>query len=179
MEIREAAAMLNNDRFNTMKEMVWSDLGCGNGTFTLALATLLSPGSQVYAIDHNAASLQQVPQNYNQVSIQKYQADFIHGNFPFHAIDGILMANALHYVQHKADFIKKTAAILKQDGCFLIVEYNTDQPVPVWVPFPASFTTLQSLFQDAGFSTVQQLSERPSVYGHAPLYSAIIKRSVQ
>ena len=176
MEIKEAAAMLNNDHFDTSKETVWADLGCGNGTFTLALATLLLPGSLIYAIDSNAASLQQVPLHYRQVSIKKYKADFVNDTLPFNAIDGILMANALHYVRHKSIFIKKIAAGLKQDGCFLIVEYDTDQPVPVWVPFPVSFAALQGLFQDAGFSTVRQLSKRPSVYGHAPMYAVAIKK---
>ena len=86
------------------------------------------------------------------------------------------MANAFHYVQHKDAFIKKIAVHIKQGGRFLIVEYNTDQPVPIWVPFPVSFTALQSLFRDTGFNIVRLLSERPSVYGHAAMYSAIITR---
>ena len=86
------------------------------------------------------------------------------------------MANAFHYVQYKNAFIKKAVTFLKDDGRFLIVEYNTDEPVPVWVPYPLSFTSLQNLFRDVGFNTVQLLSERPSVYGHASMYSAIIAR---
>lgn len=176
MQLNEAAAMLDNDHFHTTEQMVWADLGCGSGTFTLALAGLLSPGSFVYAIDSNAAALQQIPSGYNQVSIKKYQSDFISDRLPLGKVDGILMANALHYVQHKVDFIKKTTAFLKDNGRFLIVEYNTDQPVPVWVPFPVSFASLQNLFGDAGFNTIRLLNERPSVYGHAPLYSAVITK---
>lgn len=176
MEIKEAAAMLYNAYISTTEKMIWTDLGCGNGTFTLALAAMLSPGSLVYAIDTNAASLQQIPSGYKQVSIEKHKADFITDKLPFSNVDGILMANALHYVQNKNTFIKKVAARLKEEGCFLIVEYNTDQPVSVWVPFPVSFTTLRNLFQNAGFNTVQQLSERPSLYGHAPMYSAVIMK---
>ena len=86
------------------------------------------------------------------------------------------MANALHYVQHKDAFIKKTALALKAKGRFLIVEYDTDLPVPVWVPFPLSFASLQSLFRGVGFNAVRLLNERPSVYGHAPLYSAVITK---
>lgn len=174
MEIKEAAAMLKNDYFNPAKKMIWADLGCGNGTFTLALAAMLSPGSLVYAIDTNAASLQQIPSGYKQVSIEKHKADFITDKLPFSKVDGILMANALHYVQNKNAFIQKVATYLKEEGYVLIVEYNTDDAVPVWVPFPVSFTTLQSLFQDAGFNTVRLLSEHPSVYGHTHLYSAIV-----
>lgn len=176
MEIRDAAAMLKNAHLDASKQTVWADLGCGSGTFTMALASFLLPGSLIYAIDSNAASLQQIPAPYRGVDIQKHKADFINEVLPFNAIDGILMANALHYVQHKNIFIQKIVTGLKQDGSFLIVEYDTDQPVPVWVPFPVSFGALQRLFRDAGFGTVMQLSKRPSVYRHAPLYAAMIKR---
>ncbi len=176
MQLNEAAAMLDNDHFHTREQMVWADLGCGSGTFTLALASLLSPGSFVYAIDSNAAALQQIPSGYNRVSIKKYQSDFISDRLPLGKVDGILMANALHYVQHKDAFIKKAASALGDQGRFLIVEYNTDLPVPVWVPFPLSFASLQSLFRGAGFNAVRLLNERPSVYGHAPLYSAVITK---
>lgn len=70
MQLNEAAAMLDHDYFRTTEQMVWADLGCGSGTFTLALASLLSPGSFVYAIDRNAAALQQIPSGYNWVSIK-------------------------------------------------------------------------------------------------------------
>jgi ubiquinone/menaquinone biosynthesis C-methylase UbiE len=176
MELDEAAAMLDNDHFHVAGQMVWADLGCGNGTFTLALANLLLQGSLVHAVDNNAAALKQIPSGYNQVSIEKHKIDFVGDVLPFDKVDGILMANALHYVQYKDAFIKKVITFLKDDGRFLIVEYNTNEPVPVWVPYPVSFTALQSLFRDVGFNTVRLLSERPSVYGHAPMYSAIIAR---
>ena len=35
----------------------WADLGCGDGVFTLLLAELLPPGSNVYAVDRDAADL--------------------------------------------------------------------------------------------------------------------------
>ena len=175
MRLDEAAAMLGSDFYSTDK-MVWADFGCGNGTFTLALATMLSPGSFVYAIDSNATFLKQIPLSYNQVSIEKHKADFIHDKLPFEKVDGILMANSLHYVQHKDAFLKKSTTFLKKDGRFLVVEYNTDQPVPVWVPFPVSFIALQGLFKNLGYNAVRLLGERPSVYKHAHLYSALITR---
>ena len=64
MEIKEAVAMLKNDYVNATKKMIWADLGCGSGTFTLALAAMFVPDSLVYAIDTNAASLQQIPSGY-------------------------------------------------------------------------------------------------------------------
>ena len=36
---------------------VWADLGCGDGIFTLALHSLVGPGSEIYAIDNDRHAL--------------------------------------------------------------------------------------------------------------------------
>jgi methylase of polypeptide subunit release factors len=61
MELIEAAKMLENDSFNSLQKERWADLGCGSGTFTIALAGLLKPQSIIYAIDTNASALKQIP----------------------------------------------------------------------------------------------------------------------
>ena len=48
MEIRDAAAILKNAHLDASKKTVWADLGCGSGTFTMALASFLFPGSLIY-----------------------------------------------------------------------------------------------------------------------------------
>lgn len=57
MEIREARGMLSHQESDNQKKVTWADLGCGSGTFTLALAELLSAGSHIHAIDHVAHQL--------------------------------------------------------------------------------------------------------------------------
>lgn len=37
----------------------WADLGAGTGAFTLALADLLGPKAQIYAVDQNARALRE------------------------------------------------------------------------------------------------------------------------
>jgi hypothetical protein len=46
-----------------------------------------------------------------------------------------------------------------------------------WVPYPISFLTLKKLFNDVGFSFVEKISERPSVFNRANLYSAIVEHT--
>jgi len=48
MTFDEAAALIADPRID---RTTWADLGCGDGTFTRALATLLPPGGVIHAMD--------------------------------------------------------------------------------------------------------------------------------
>ena len=161
--------------FNITDKSVWADLGCGTGTFTLALADLLSPGSIIYATDSNNAAMKNIPDTYGNAEIKKLPRNFVTDQLPFPALDGILMANSLHYVNDKPTFIRKISNQLKEKGCFLIVEYDTSIPNN-WVPYPQTFFSLQELFSAAGFSSIQKLNSMPSIFGRAMMYAAIIER---
>ncbi len=174
MEPTQATAMLTHSAFRLQQPGQWADLGCGSGTFTLALAGLLLPGSLLYAVDIDAAVLRRLPDEYNQVTIQKHLLDFEAQPLPFTQADGILMANSLHYVKDQYTFIQKAAALLQPGGRFLLIEYDTDK-ANTWVPYPLSFASLVTLFQRAGFA-VKKLREMPSAYNTAKLYSAVAER---
>lgn len=154
----------------------WADLGCGTGTFTLALATQLEAGSIIYAVDKSRQALNKIPDEYNSNNIIKYEKDFTEFDLP-QKLDGILMANSLHYVNDKTSFIKKISAHLKVNANILIVEYDTDESNH-WVPFPISFQSLKSLFESCGFSAIKKLNEHPSIYRRANMYSAVIKKDL-
>lgn len=151
----------------------WADLGCGSGLFTLALASLLPPASTVYAIDRYPSIRSQLTPN--QVSIQPKKADFAKQNLPTLDLDGILMANSLHYVKDKPALLRILRTFnLRPQHAFLIIEYDTDRPSPIWMPYPVSFTSLQTLFHAAGYSTIIRLADRPSIYNRNAIYSAYI-----
>lgn len=102
------------------------------------------------------------------------QLDFVADALPLQDLNGILVANSLHYVRDKPALISKLANCLKPGGSFLIVEYDTDTPVRHWVPYPVSLRSLKQLFANAGYAAVQQLGERPSIFGRAKMYAALI-----
>jgi len=175
MELTDAAKMLAGNHFNSSKKEVWADLGCGSGTFTLALAGLLKAGSKIYAVDTNPSALSQMPAEYDHVTIETSRINFEMADLNFEKLDGILMANSLHYVRDKKTFIQKATSYLKDDGHFLLVEYDIDK-ANQWVPYPLSFSSLIELFTQMGFNSIRKLEEKPSLFRRANIYSAIIGR---
>lgn len=173
MELSEAISLLQNEDFLKQNPAYWADLGCGSGLFTFALAHLLKPGSTVQGLDKTLPRFNFDLQPAG-VQIGSIQLDFVADELPFQNLDGILMANSLHYVQDKSLLIKKLSRHLKPDGQFLIVEYDTDAPLQHWVPYPMSFASLKRFFENLGFSSVQKLGERGSVFGGNKMYAALI-----
>lgn len=174
MERKDAVDLIRCDIFDVPDIQSWADLGCGTGIFTEALAQLLTKGSGITAIDMDAMALRTVHNEYNGVAILKKQMDFVHESLPLSELDGILMANSLHYVKDKPAFLKKIKGYMKHGHSFLIVEYETDKPNH-WVPYPVPFAVLKDLLIKAGYKSVVRLNERPSMYNTGKMYSAVIR----
>jgi hypothetical protein len=148
----------------------WADLGCGDGTFTLALATLLPPGSTIHAMDRNASALRRIPRKHGGSSILTHVGDFTTLPWPFEALDGVLLGNSLHYVRDQCAFIRFCEPAMNHPRQFLIVEYDTES-ASRWVPHPLGFAALVRLFTNTGYS-VYRLGAHPSIYRRAPIYGA-------
>lgn len=172
MQLTEAIQFIQHKDILQTKPQLWADLGCGSGLFTQALAELLHKNSIIYAVDKNASAFKKFS---TAVSIQLLQLDFITGNLNLNNIDGVLMANSLHYVKDKFSFINKLSSVIKKDGRLLIIEYDTDSANP-WVPYPVSFSSLKKMFTNTDFKETIKLKEFPSLYGRANLYSAVTKK---
>ena len=173
VQLDDATEMLAGGGFDTGAPAVWADLGSGVGTFTVALANLLAPGSTIHAVDRDAAALRQVPATSQGVTIVTRVADMTAAPAGLDRLDGVLMANSLHYVRDQGECIQRWSKRLAPGGCFLIVEYDTDTPNR-WVPFPISRTRLPSLFGGDAEARIRDLCRRPSIYQRAPLYAALI-----
>lgn len=176
MTIQQAVDLISPAALPTRQPQYWADLGCGSGLFTTALAQLLPPGSTVYGIDTHPTIRQQTPPPTQPAperatSIIPIRADFIKDPLDLPLLDGILMANSLHYVKDKPTLIQKFRSHMHPGSPVLIVEYDTDSPVPIWVPYPISYDALTHLFKD---HTIRKLGERPSAYGRANMYAALV-----
>lgn len=173
MQLQDAINLIQNKNINTKTKSVWADLGCGSGLFTNALAGLLKDRSTIYAVDKNISSFNK-NSSLKNILIKPVELNFDKTSLPFNNLDGILMANSLHYVKNKKDFLEKIKTCLNANGCFLIVEYDMET-ANHWVPYPINFLSLKKLFDEVGFSFVEKIGERPSAFNRGNLYSALIK----
>lgn len=153
---------------------VWADLGSGSGAFTLALADLLGPSAHIYSVDKDQRSLnlqeRELRSRFPQVSVQYMHADFMRP-LDLPPLDGVVMANSLHFVRQKDALLQQIHRYLRPEGRLLLVEYNTDRS-NTWVPYPLSFPTWQALAERHGFARTTLLVDRPSRY-LGSIYSAL------
>ena len=110
-----------------------------------------------------------------QVLVTTIESDFMRDDLNLQNLDGILMANSIHFVRKKKQFIEKLVPLFHSAPVFLMVEYDTDFPNP-WVPYPLSFGTLKKLFTELGFSVVKKINEKKSLYHSGKIYSVFITR---
>jgi trans-aconitate methyltransferase len=176
MRHRDAVDLIAGAGFDASSPSVWADLGCGDGRFTCALASLLAPGSVVHAIDRDAAALSRLRACSSSVRISPHILDFVSQPWPVESLQGILMANSLHYVRAQRAFVSLCASRLAPGGHFLVVEYDTEVANP-WVPHPVSRAALSRLFNSVRLS-VRFLGARRSVVGRAQLYTAVASRGI-
>jgi ubiquinone/menaquinone biosynthesis C-methylase UbiE len=172
MQLETAVSLIEKAIVRTNRPQHWMDLGAGTGLFTSALASLLPSQSSILAIDRDEDTLKSIKVK-TGISLQLKVQDFttIQSSQQY---DGILMANALHYVQYAPVFLSKLKAMLAISGQLVIVEYER-RNANAWVPYPIDFKTLELLGSSVGFGTISKLAEVPSVYDAASIYSAVLK----
>ncbi|HRK55783.1 MAG TPA: class I SAM-dependent methyltransferase [Cyclobacteriaceae bacterium] len=147
----------------------WADLGCGAGTFTYAVAELLGDGSKVWAVDKLT---QYLGAKRGEVEIEFLQADIERQELPLKALDGIIIANTLHYIKDQADFLQHLRSYLKDTGKLILVEYDTERSNQ-WVPFPVTYEMAQALLSNAGFKDVSQIGEHPSSFRNEMIFACV------
>jgi len=174
MKIEEATNLIRGVDGINKPNQYWADLGCGDGLFTMALASLLGENSLIHAVDTSQKSLAKIPDSENQVLIKKYKLDFVQKELPFKDLDGVLMANSFHFVKDKPAFISQLQYHLTHSHKFIFVEYDMDTP-NTWVPYPISYAKLHGFFKELNYRSIDKLNVTPSIYNKANIYSALIK----
>ena len=172
--------MNHNDHVNLLRNGipgqggVWADLGSGRGAFTLALADLIGATGHIYSVDKDRGALREqeraMRSRFSGTTVHYLTADFTQ-LLDLPPLDGIVMANSLHYVRKKDPVLQLVRSYLKPGGRLLIVEYNADR-VNMWVPYPFSYPTWEVLARQNGFSDTQLLATVPSRF-FGEIYSAV------
>lgn len=152
----------------------WADLGSGTGAFTLALADLLNPTAQIYSVDRDRGALREqertMQSHFPQANVSYVQADFTK-LLDLPPLDGIVMANSLHFHRHKDPILQLIKSYFRPGGRLIMVEYNADRGNP-WVPHPLSYSTWEALARRNGFASTHLLATVPSRFLNQ-IYSAL------
>lgn len=153
---------------------VWADFGSGAGAFTLALADLLGPSGRIYSVEREARALREQQSamrgHFPNAHVEYVTADFTR-TLDLPPLDGIVMANSLHFIRDKAPVLALMRSYLKPDGRFVLVEYNADHG-NTWVPYPLSYPTWERMARQNGFSATRKLAAVPSRF-LGEIYSAV------
>ncbi len=153
---------------------VWADLGSGSGAFTLALADLLGAGGHICSVDTDTRALREqrdvMQARFPAVNLEQRVADFAKP-LDLRQLDGIVMANSLHFQRRKELVLQQVRGMLKPGGRLVLVEYNADKG-NIWVPFPLSYPTWQKLSLANGFVETRLLTTVPSRFLRE-IYSAV------
>ena len=146
---------------------VWADLGAGIGAFTLALREVLGPQAEIFAVDKDRNSLDELQRRHHKRfggvgGLHFLRADFL-DPLELPPLNGVLMANSLHFYHDKVSILERVRGFLQPGGLLVLVEYNVDKGNP-WVPFPLSFQTFVELASQAGFQTPRLVGKHPSSF---------------
>jgi ubiquinone/menaquinone biosynthesis C-methylase UbiE len=153
---------------------VWADLGSGAGAFTLALADLLGESGTIHSVDRDAGALREqaraMAAQFPKITLHQTAMDFTKP-LDLPPLDGIVMANSLHFIQRKEPLLERLKALLRPNGRLILVEYNVDSGNP-YVPYPLSYGTWEQLAKRCGFATTRLLATVPSRW-LKEIYSAV------
>lgn len=142
----------------------WADFGAGSGAFTLALAELLGRGGVIYAVDRSDevlhANERAMQSRFPESRVRYIVADF---TLPLELplLDGMVIANALHYQNDQKAALQRLRGYLRPAGRVLVVEYNIMHPNSA-VPHPLPFVRWVELASEVGFAHTRLLVTRPS-----------------
>ena len=179
MDVDDAAALIRDAVGKGAG--VWADLGAGTGTFTRALARVVDAGSTIYAVDDDARALASLRAwaATTTARVIAVKADFRQPldlpGLGTSLLDGILLANALHFVSNAESVLTQLAQRVRTGGRIVVVEYDRRAPGP-WVPYPIHASDWPSLATSAGLRDAAITATRPSAYS-GMLYAGMAKRS--
>jgi ubiquinone/menaquinone biosynthesis C-methylase UbiE len=161
----------------------WADFGSGTGAFTLALAELIGPTGVIYSVDRDGSALRRqerlMRERFPAVTVHYLVADFTRP-LELPPLDGVVMANALHFQRQQDAVLRLIYSYLRPGGRLILVEYNAPEGGNLgrgnpWVPYPVSYHQWERLARRNGFVDTRLLATRPSRF-LGEIYSAVSRK---
>jgi ubiquinone/menaquinone biosynthesis C-methylase UbiE len=144
----------------------WADLGAGTGNFTRALAALIGADASITALDRDRGALEGLARTWppDGPALRTLSADLarpLPDDPALRDLDGVLMANVLHWLRDQRGALARVCGCLRPGGRLIVVEYDVTTPRG-YIPYPVSFTQFERLAREAGFTSPRRVGERRS-----------------
>ena len=120
------------ERSGIKSGMTVIDLGCGSGAFTTFVARVVGEPGRVYAVDIQAAMLQQLegklskPENQDIRNIELKEASAYELPFADDSIDLVYMVTVLMEIPDRRRALREISRVLKPGGTLAVTEFLPD-----------------------------------------------------
>lgn len=144
-----------------------ADLGCGShGSFVFAAAEIAGDAGIVYAVDIQPSVLQAIKSK-KEIWPFGSRVEIIWADLeklssipiPRASINVALLINTLHQSGSQQKIVESAAALLKDGGTLLVIDWTTSSPS--FAPqnqYPVDFENLKKYVQDLGMKAVDSFS---------------------
>lgn len=150
---------------NIKEGMTVSDLGCGNGFYTLQLAKLVGASGKVYAVDIQQEMLHLLDERAKAAGIDNLEpvlGSLTDPRLPEGSQDLILLVDVYHEFSHPEQMLRAMRKSLKPGGRVALVEFRLEDPkVPIKLLHKMSKKQILLEFPHNGYKLVEQFDKLP------------------
>jgi ubiquinone/menaquinone biosynthesis C-methylase UbiE len=145
--------------------MIVCDMGCGNGFYTLEMASRVQPGGKIFAVDIqpemlHLLELRAEEQKFDNIEV--VLSGLIDPRMPADSIDLLLMVDVYHEFSHPALMLKEIRSCLKPKGRVALVEFRAEDPtVPILPLHKMSKQQIMKEYKENGFRLVEEYDKLP------------------
>ena len=145
--------------------MTICDMGCGNGFYTLQLATMVGEKGRVLAVDVQPEMLKLLRDRMEKQGIENITpilGSFHNPRLPADEVDIMFCVDVYHEFSHPEQMLQAMRESLKPDGVVVLLEFRAEDPdVPIKRLHKMSKKQIMKEFPPNGFKLVKEYDELP------------------
>lgn len=145
--------------------MTICDMGCGNGFYSLQLATMVGEEGRVLAVDVQPQMLKLLRDRMEKHGIDNITpilGSYHNPRLPAGEVDIMFCVDVYHEFSHPEQMLKYMRDSLKPDGVIVLLEFRTEDPdVPIKPLHKMSKKQIMKEFPPNGFKLVKEYDDLP------------------
>lgn len=142
-----------------------ADLGCGNGFYTLKIASKVAPGGRVLAVDIQPEMLQLLNERARVekiAGVEPVLGTLVDPKLPERKLDLVLCVDAYHEFSHPKQMLAAIRKSLAPSGRLVLVEFRAEDPkVPIKPLHKMSKAQVNKELTHNGFKLVEEFDKLP------------------